>query len=222
MSATSLRNTTTKSNTSEMIQSTAHPSQQASHKPRPQKRSADKQRLAQVKIVRDPGKSIKDFPDKDGDWWFFRVEHLNSGRDPWTINCREWQRSWVLQQQESNMQLQEGFHFNLIKNAVQVENGWETRHVLDGQFCLAEPEPEEMPMRWAQPGNEVPVVPQQAQVDPPEINDPVVNETLRRWDMLNVCCKAAGIEIPPEQKAKSMRALMSGTLIDQAMGRLRK
>ncbi len=120
------------------------------------------------------------------------------------------------------MQLQEGFHFKRIKNAVQVDNGWETRHVLDEQFCLAEPEPEEMPMRWSQPGNEVAVDQSQFRADPPEINDPVVNETLRRWDMLNVCCEAAGIEMPPEQKAKSMRALMSGTLIDQAMGRLKK
>ena len=201
------------------IQSTAPP--QARHKPRAQKRSADKQRLAQVKIVSDPGKSIKDFPDKDGDWYFFRVEHLNSGRKQWTINCRKWQISWVLEQQEANVQLQEGFHFNLVENAVQVENGWDTRHVLDKQFCLAEPEPEEEPM-WYTAGNEVPVVPQQAQVDPPEITDPVIDETLRRWDMLNVCCQAAGIEMPPEQKAESMRALMSGTLIDHAMGRLKK
>ena len=204
-----------------MIQSTAHPSQQASHKPRPQKRSADKQRLAQVKIVRDPGKSIKDFPDKDGDWWFFRVEHLNSGRDPWTINCREWQRSWVIQQQESNMQLQEGFHFNLIKNAVQVENGWETRHVLDEQFCLAEPEPEEMPMHWAQPGNEVAVDQSQLQVDPPEVTDPVARETLRRYDILRLCWEAAGIKPTEEQKAEAMRTLNAGVLIDFAMGRIK-
>ena len=169
------------------IQSTAPP--QARHKPRAQKRSADKQRLAQVKIVRDPGKSIKDFPDKDGDWWFFRVEHLNSGRDPWTINCREWQRSWVLQQQESNMQLQEGFHFSLIKNAVQVENGWETRHVLDEQFCLAEPEPEEMPMHWAQPGNEVPVV----QNEPPKV-PPADPEVMRRMDIWLRVLAECGVE----------------------------
>ena len=207
-----------------MIQSTAHPSQQASHKPRPQKRSADKQRLAQVKIVRDPGKSIKDFPDKDGDWWFFRVEHLNSGRDPWTINCREYQKSWVKEAMESNTLLQKGLHFHYEKIAT--PNGpsshrW--RYVLDKDFHLEEPEPDEdLPMTWDQPGNEVAVDQSHFRADPPEINDPVVNETLRRWDMLNVCCKAAGIEIPPEQKAKSMRALMSGTLIDQAMGRLRK
>ena len=178
------------------IQSTAPP--QARHKPRAQKRSADKQRLAQVKIVRDPGKSIKDFPDKDGDWWFFRVEHLNSGRDPWTINCREWQRSWVLQQQESNMQLQEGFHFSLIKNAVQVENGWETRHVLDEQFCLAEPEPEEMPMHWAQPGNEVPVV----QDEPPKV-PPADPEVMRRMNTWFRVCAECGVEPSPDRIAET-------------------
>lgn len=178
------------------IESTAPP--QARHKPRAQKRSADKQRLAQVKIVRDPGKSIKDFPDKDGDWWFFRVEHLNSGRDPWTINCREWQRSWVLQQQESNMQLQEGFHFSLIKNAVQVENGWETRHVLDEQFCLAEPEPEEMPMHWAQPGNEVPVV----QDEPPKA-PPADPEVMRRMNTWFRVCAECGVEPSPDRIAET-------------------
>jgi hypothetical protein len=178
------------------IESTAPP--QARHKPRAQKRSADKQRLAQVKIVRDPGKSIKDFPDKDGDWWFFRVEHLNSGRDPWTINCRKWQRSWVLQQQESNMQLQEGFHFSLIKNAVQVENGWETRHVLDEQFCLAEPEPEEMPMHWAQPGNEVPVV----QDEPPKV-PPADPEVMRRMDAWFRVLAECGVEPSPDRIAET-------------------
>lgn len=204
-----------------MIQSTAHPSQRASHKPRPQKRSADKQRLAQVKIVSDPGKSIKDFPDKDGDWYFFRVEHLNSGRKQWTINCREWQRSWVLEQQEANVQLQEGFHFNLVENAVQVENGWDTRHVLDKQFCLAEPEPEEEPM-WYTAGNEVPVVPHQAQVDPPAVTDPVARETLRRYDTLRQCWAAAGLKPSPDQLVEAMRTLNAGALIDSAMGRLSK
>ena len=54
---------------------------------------------------------------------------------------------------------------------------------------------------------------------PTRVNDPVVNETLRRWDMLNVCCKALrSAGMTPEQKAESLRALLSGTLIDNAMG----
>ena len=59
------------------------------------------------------------------------------------------------------------------------------------------------------------------QADPPEITDPVIDETLRRWDMLNVCCKAAGIEMT-SKKPNRLRALFSGAPIDDAMGRLRK
>ena len=62
------------------------------------------------------------------------------------------------------MQLCEGLHFHYVKGAVQVENGWEPRHVLDKDFHLLEPEPEEPPMTWSQPGQEVPVV-VQPQVD---------------------------------------------------------
>tara|TARA_B100001758_G_scaffold139527_1_gene120211 strand:+ start:2325 stop:2936 length:612 start_codon:yes stop_codon:yes gene_type:complete len=167
---------------------------QARHKPRAQKRSANKQRLAQVQIVSDPGRSIKDFPDKDGDWWFFRVEHLNSGCQQWTINCREWQRSWVLQQQECNVQLQEGFHFSRIKSAVQVENGWETRHVLDEQFALDEPEPEQdPPMTWAKPGNEVPVVQNEKPKDPPKA-PPADPEVMRRIDTWLRVLAECGVE----------------------------
>jgi len=130
-----------------MIESTAAT---ARHKPQrpPQKRAPKKQRLAQVQITSEPGRSVKDFPDEYGDWFFFRVDHVNSNCKQWTINCREWQRSWVLEQQECNAQLSEGFHFNLVPNAVQVENGWEARHVLDEQFCLQQPAPEENPMTW--------------------------------------------------------------------------
>ena len=145
--------------------STAHTTQARRTPPRPQeKKSPSNKRFAQVKIVSEPGKSITDFPDEGGDWYFFRVDHVNSNSKQWTINCREWQISWVIEQQECNVQLCEGLHFHYVKGAVQVENGWEPRHVLDKDFHLLEPEPEEPPMTWSQPGQEVPVV-VQPQVD---------------------------------------------------------
>ena len=145
--------------------STAHTTQARRTPPRPQeKKSPSNKRFAQVKIVSEPGKSITDFPDEGGDWYFFRVDHVNSNSKQWTINCRKWQISWVIEQQECNVQLCEGLHFHYVKSAVQVENGWEPRHVLDKDFHLLEPEPEEPPMTWSQPGQEVPVV-VQPQVD---------------------------------------------------------
>ena len=145
--------------------STAHTTQARRTPPRPQeKKSPSNKRFAQVKIVSEPGKSITDFPDEGGDWYFFRVDHVNSNSKQWTINCRKWQISWVIEQQECNVQLCEGLHFHYVKGAVQVENGWEPRHVLDKDFHLLEPEPEEPPMTWSQPGQEVPVV-VQPQVD---------------------------------------------------------
>ena len=145
--------------------STAHTTQARRTPPRPQeKKSPSNKRFAQVKIVSEPGKSITDFPDEGGDWYFFRVDHVNSNCKQWTINCREWQISWVIEQQGCNVQLCEGLHFHYVKGAVQVENGWEPRHVLDKDFHLLEPEPEEPPMTWSQPGQEVPVV-VQPQVD---------------------------------------------------------
>ena len=118
---------------------------------------------------------------------------------------------------ESNVQLTEGFHFS--SRRMKCENGYETRDVLDEQFYLDEPEPEQdPPMHWAKPGNEVPV----AQVDPPEVTDPVARETLRRYDILCKCWEAAGIEPTEEQRAEAMRTINAGVLIDFAMGRLVK
>ena len=207
------------------IESTAPP--QARHKPRAQKRSKtteqqpDKEAL--LLIDSEPALST------DGDDWYYfwyKVpgQKQNANSNGKTINCRKFQVSWVKEAMESNTLLQKGLHFDYEKIAT--PNGpsshrW--RYVLDKHFHLEEPEPDEdLPMTWDQPGNEVAVDQSQLQVDPPEVTDPVVNETLRRWDMLNVCCKAAEIEMTPEQKAESLRALLSGTLIDNAMGRLRK
>ena len=161
------------------IQSTAHTAQARHTPPRSQeKRSSNKQKLAQVKIVREPGRSIKDLPDEHGDWYFFRVDHVNSKCKQWTINCREWQKSWVLEQQECNVQLVEGLHFDFVHNAVQVEDGWQSRHVLDEEYFLVEPEPEEEPMTWSQPGQELPVI---AQPEAPNQIVALASEHMTNW-----------------------------------------
>ena len=185
---------------------------QARHKPRaPQKRVKKEYPAAVVKIVKEPVPS-----KKDEGWHYFWGEHINTDRKDWSILCKEDQVSWVLEQMESNVQLTEGFHFT--GQRVKTDNGYETRDILDEQFYLDEPEPEEdEPMHWAKPGNEVAI----AQADPPEVTDPVAVETLRRYDILRLCWEAAGIEPTEEQKAEAMRTLNAGVLIDFAMGRIK-
>ena len=206
------------------IESTAHP--QARHKPRAQKRSKtteqqpDKEAL--LLIDSEPAES------SDGDDWFYfwyKVpgQKQNANGSGKTINCREYQISWVKEAMESNTLLQKGLHFHYEKIAT--PNGpsshrW--RYVLDKHFYLEEPEPDEdLPMTWDQPGNEVAVDQSQLQVDPPEVTDPVARETLRRYDILRLCWEAAGIKPTEEQKAEAMRTLNAGVLIDFAMGRIK-
>ena len=186
---------------------------QARHKPRaPQKRVKKEFPAAVVKIVKEPVPS-----KKDEGWHYFWGEHINTGRKDWSILCKEDQVSWVLEQMESNVQLTEGFHF--CDQRVKTENGYETRAILDEQFYLDEPEPEEdEPMHWAKPGNEVAV----AQVDPPVVTNPIVVETLRRYDILRQCWAAAELKPDTDQLVEAMRTLNAGALIDSAMGRLDK
>ena len=185
---------------------------QARHKPRaPQKRIKKEQPAAVVKIVSEPALS-----KKDEGWFYFWGEHVNSGRKDWSILCKDDQVSWVIEQMESNVQLTEGFHFS--DQRVKTENGYETRAILDEQFYLDEPEPEEDPL-WYH--TVVPVAQDQAQVDPPEVTDPVARETLRRYDILCKCWEAAGIEPTEEQRAEAMRTINAGVLIDFAMGRIK-
>mgnify|MGYP004313097037 FL=1 len=193
------------------IESTAPP--QARHKPRaPQKRIKKEQPAAVISIASEPALS-----KKDEGWFYFWGKHVNTGRHDWSILCKDDQVSWVIEQKESNVQLTEGFHFS--DQRFKTENGYETRAILDEQFYLDEPEPEEEPpMAWSQAGNEVPVI----QDDPPEVTDPVARETLRRYDILCQCWLAAGIEPTEEQRAEAMRTINAGVLIDFAMGRLVK
>ena len=180
---------------------------QARHKPRaPQKRVKKEFPAAVVKIVKEPVPS-----KKDEGWHYFWGEHINTGRKDWSILCKEDQVSWVLEQMESNVQLTEGFHF--CDQRVKTENGYETRAILDEQFYLDEPEPEEdEPMHWAKPGNEVAV----AQVDPPVVTNPIVVETLRRYDTLRQCWAAAELEPDTDQLVEAMRTLNAGVLIDNS------
>ena len=180
---------------------------QARHKPRaPQKRVKKEFPAAVVKIVKEPVPS-----KKDEGWHYFWGEHINTGRKDWSILCKEDQVSWVLEQMESNVQLTEGFHF--CDQRVKTENGYETRAILDEQFYLDEPEPEEdEPMHWAKPGNEVAV----AQVDPPVVTNPIVVETLRRYDTLRQCWEAAELKPTPDQLVEAMRTLNAGVLIDNS------
>ena len=184
---------------------------QARHKPRaPQKRIKKEQPAAVIKIVSEPA------PSRDEGWFYFWGEHVNTGRKDWSIICKEDQVSWVIEQKESNVQLTEGFHFS--DQRFKTENGYETRAILDEQFYLDEPEPEEEPpMAWSQAGNEVPVI----QDDPPEVTDPVARETLRRYDILCQCWLASGIEPTEEQRAEAMRTINAGVLIDFNMGRIK-
>ena len=180
---------------------------QARHKPRaPQKRVKKEFPAAVVKIVKEPAPS-----KKDEGWHYFWGEHINTGRKDWSILCKEDQVSWVLEQMESNVQLTEGFHF--CDQRVKTENGYETRAILDEQFYLDEPEPEEdEPMHWAKPGNEVAV----AQVDPPVVTNPIVVETLRRYDILRQCWAAAELKPDTDQLVEAMRTLNAGVLIDNS------
>jgi len=50
----------------------------------------------------------------------------------------------------------EGLHF--ADTRIKTEDGYATRSILSDEFYLDEPEPEEPPMAWSQPGQEIPVV----------------------------------------------------------------
>ena len=201
------------------IESTAPP--QARHKPRAQKRSKtteqqpDKEAL--LLIDSEPALST------DGDDWYYfwyKVpgQKQNANGNGKTINCRKHQISWVKEAMESNTLLQKGLHFDYEKIAT--PNGpsshrW--RYVLDKHFHLEEPEPDEdLPMTWDQPGNEVAVDQSQLQVDPPVVTDPIVVETLRRYDILRQCWEAAELKPSPDQLVEAMRTLNAGVLIDNS------
>ena len=137
------------------IHSTAQATKPASHRPRPQKKTKPEPLLAQVAIDSEPAESRL-----DPTYYYFYVKHLNSNKGKWTILCEEWQKSWVIEQKQNNIQLVQGTHFHLV--AIDVEDGTKERHVLSTNCLLEEDvfDEQDPPMAWAKPGNEVPVVAQ--------------------------------------------------------------
>jgi hypothetical protein len=154
------------------IQSTAHTTQ-ARHKPQrsQEKRPPKEQPKAQIQIESEPVPSTK-----DPGWHYFWAKHLNTKRKDWAILCEKDQASWVIQQKQDNLQLVEGTHF--ADEQIKTEDGWITRSVLSNEFYLDEPEPEEPPMTWSQPGQEVPVV---VQPQAPNQIVALASETIANW-----------------------------------------
>ena len=174
------------------IESTAPP--QARHKPRAQKRSktTEQQPDKEALLLIDSEPAIS----SDGDDWYYfwyKVpgQKQNANGSGKTINCKEFQISWVKEAMESNTLLQKGLHFDYEKIAT--PNGpsshrW--RYVLDEDFYIPEPEPDEdLPMAWDQPGNEVPVV----QDEPPKV-PPADPEVMRRMDTWLRVLAECGVE----------------------------
>lgn len=154
------------------IQSTAHTAQARHTPPRSQeKRSPKEQPKAQIQIESEPVPSTK-----DPGWHYFWGKHLNTKRKDWAILCREDQVSWVIQQQQDNLQLIEGLHF--ADTRIKTEDGYATRSILSDEFYLDEPEPEEPPMSWSQPGQEVPVV---VQPEAPNQIVALASELMTNW-----------------------------------------
>ena len=154
------------------IQSTAHTTQ-ARHKPQrsQEKRPPKEQPKAQIQIESEPVPSTK-----DPGWHYFWAKHLNTKRKDWAILCEKDQASWVIQQKQDNLQLVEGTHF--ADEQIKTEDGWITRSVLSNEFYLDEPEPEEPPITWSQPGQEVPVV---VQPQAPNQIVALASETIANW-----------------------------------------
>ena len=183
------------------IESTAPP--QARHKPRAQKRSKtteqqpDKEAL--LLIDSEPALST------DGDDWYYfwykiPGQKQNANGSGKSINCRKYQISWVKEAMESNTLLQKGLHFHLVQIATPGGPGsHRKRYVLDKDFYIPEPEPDEdLPMTWDQPGNEVPVVQDEPQEVPPA--DP---EVMRRMDIWFRVCAECGVEPSPDRIAET-------------------
>ena len=202
--------------------STAHTTQARRTPPRSQEKRSSKEQQpdneALLIIDSEPE------PSTDGpDWYYFWYkvpgQKNNANGSGKTINCREFQVSWVIEAMETNTLLQKGLHFHFEQ--IDTPNGpastrW--RYVLDKDFHLLEPEPEEPPMTWSQPGQEVPVVvqPPQALIDVQ--TDEIAVETLRRFNRFRCCCTAAGLKPTPSELIAAMQANHSSVCIDASKG----
>ena len=67
------------------------------HKPTPKRSKKEPPVPAIVKIVGEPSHS-----KLDEGWYFFWVEHQNTGRKDWSILCTAEQIDWVVEQMQDN------------------------------------------------------------------------------------------------------------------------
>ena len=144
--------------------STAHTTQARRTPPRSQEKRSSKEQQPDneaLLIIDSEPEQSNDGPDWYYFWYKIPGQKPNANGSGKTINCREFQVSWVIEAMETNTLLQKGLHFHFEQ--IDTPTGpastrW--RYVLDKDFHLLEPEPEEPPMTWSQPGQEVPVIAQ--------------------------------------------------------------
>lgn len=145
------------------IQSTKSTTQARPTPPRSQeKRSKTTEQKADneaLLIIDSEPEASTDGPDWYYFWYKVPGQRDNAKGSGKTINCQEFQISWVIEAMETNTLLEKGLHFDLEKIATPSgPSSHRFRYVLHADFRLDEPEPEEPPMTWSQPGHEVPVV----------------------------------------------------------------
>ena len=167
------------------IQSTAYTTQ-ARHKPQrsqekrsPKEQQPDKEALLIIDSEPEPS---TDGPDWYYFWYKVPGQKNNANGSGKTINCQKFQVSWVKEAMESNTLLEKGLHFDLEKIATPGgPSSHRYRYVLHEDFRLDEPEPEEPPMTWSQPGQEVPVI---AQPQAPNQIVALASEHMTNWLIL--------------------------------------
>ena len=164
------------------IKPTAHTTQARRTPPRSQEKRSTKEQQPDneaLLIIDSEPEQSKDGPDWYYFWYKIPGQKPNANGSGKTINCQKFQVSWVKEAMESNTLLQKGLHFHFEQ--IDTPNGpastrW--RYVLDEDFRLLEPEPEELPMSWSQPGQEVPVV---VQPQAPNQIVALASETIANW-----------------------------------------
>ena len=164
------------------IKPTAHTTQARRTPPRSQEKRSTKEQQPDneaLLIIDSEPEQSKDGPDWYYFWYKIPGQKPNANGSGKTINCQKFQVSWVKEAMESNTLLQKGLHFHFEQ--IDTPNGpastrW--RYVLDEDFRLLEPEPEELPMTWDQSGQEIPVL---VQPEAPNQIVALASETIANW-----------------------------------------
>ena len=193
---------------------------QARHKPAPKERSIEtKEDNEKILIIDSEPASSDDGPDWYYFWYKVPGQPKNANSKGKSINCRKHQVSWVKEAYESNTLLEKGTHF--VGKYIDTPGGpgsTRYRYVLKGDWFIPEPvgDEDDPPMHWQQPGNEIPPVVESHDddQDPEPITDPIALETLRRYEIWNVCCQAVEIDPTEAQRCEAMRTFESGAIID--------